>query len=693
HQPVHDPDAQYLRSIKVSAPTFDGKLDPQAFLDWLKNMDRYFDWYALTEPRKVKFAAMKLTGPACQYWSNLETLRHIRGELPITTWREMADELKRKYLPPSFYHRLLDKWHRLTQGTKSAKEYVAQFDELFTRCSTIEQEAPMKVLSKFRAGLRNDLQAELFARGIDTLEKAYALVQDLDEAKSHRNQDFRTYSSQSSRATTSSQPPSRSNPSSSQPKVDPKGKEPERDFSKIGPHVKCYKCQGYGHVVANCPTRHKVAIIDGQYEFEPELDSDEFIHQVDDDTDDFEDEADDTVLGCLRQIETPTVSVVRCATSQSKVVDDWRRTSIFHTFTKIGDKNCKVIVDSGSCINAVSSAVIAKLGLKVVPHPNPYKVSWINDTALNVQERCLVSLQFSIYKDKVWCDVLKMDVGQVILGRPWLFDNDVHIFGRSNMLLFEHDGKKVKILPVQPKGNDKKPDPNKFSQGVNLIGAKEIDRELSNGAPIFALAAREAPKDIANTAPPEITPVLEEFSDVFPEDLPDQLPPMRDIQHAIDLVPGATLPNLPHYRMNPNEHAELKRQVDELLKKGFVKESMSPCAVPALLTPKKDGTWRMCVDSRAINKITVKYRFPIPRLDDMLDLMSGATIFSKIDLKSGYHQIRIRPGDEWKTAFKTKDGLYEWMVMSFGLTNAPSTFMRVDSSTPPLHRKILGGVL
>jgi hypothetical protein len=177
--------------------------------------------------------------------------------------------------------------------------------------------------------------------------------------------------------------------------------------------------------------------------------------------------------------------------------------------------------------------------------------------------------------------------------------------------------------------------------------------------------------------PEEVQELLEEFIDIVVDELPHSLPPIRSVSHHIDLIPGASFPNKAAYRLTPQENEEVKRKVQDLLDKGLVRESLSLCVVSTVLSSKKDGGWRMCTNSRDINKITIRYIFPFSRMDDLMDCLSGEKYFSKIYLKSEYHQICMREGVEWKTTFKTNEGLYEWLVMPFGLTNAPSTFMRL----------------
>ena len=169
--------------------------------------------------------------------------------------------------------------------------------------------------------------------------------------------------------------------------------------------------------------------------------------------------------------------------------------------------------------------------------------------------------------------------------------------------------------------------------------------------------------------------LLAEFHDVFPKDLPPQLPPKRVVDHRIPTVPSAEPYHRSPYHMSADELAEMKKQIEGFMEKGHIRPSTSPYGAPVLFSRKKDGGLRFCIDYRALNKNTIKNRYPLPRVEELMDQLRGAGIFSKIDLKSGYHQIRVVPEDIYKTAFRTRYGHYEFTVMPFGLCNAPATFM------------------
>ncbi|GJX86154.1 putative reverse transcriptase domain-containing protein [Tanacetum coccineum] len=181
-------------------------------------------------------------------------------------------------------------------------------------------------------------------------------------------------------------------------------------------------------------------------------------------------------------------------------------------------------------------------------------------------------------------------------------------------------------------------------------------------------------KDKSDEKRLEDVPTVRDFPEVFPEDLPG-LPPTRQVEFQIDLVPGAAPVARAPYRLAPSEMEELSTQLQELSDKGFIRPSSSPWGAPVLFVKKKDGSFRMCIDYRELNKLTVKNRYPLPRIDDLFDQLQGSSVYSKIDLRSGYHQLRVRNEDIPKTAFRTRYGHYEFQVMPFGLTNAPAVFM------------------
>ena len=203
------------------------------------------------------------------------------------------------------------------------------------------------------------------------------------------------------------------------------------------------------------------------------------------------------------------------------------------------------------------------------------------------------------------------------------------------------------------------------------MSAMKARRFLRKGCEAFLTLILDSKREQVNL---ENIPVIREFPDVFPEELPG-VPPEREVDLSIEVVQGTTPISRAPYRMAPTELKELKTQLQELLDKGFVRPSVSPWGAPVLFVKKKDGTLRMCIDYRQINKVTVKNKYPLPRIEDLFDQLRAASVFSKIDLRSGYYQLRVKEVDVPKTAFRTRYGHYEFLVMPFGLTNAPAAFM------------------
>ncbi|KAI3760252.1 hypothetical protein L1987_50645 [Smallanthus sonchifolius] len=659
-----DGNRRWDAGIHTDIPEFDGtSLNSEGFIDWLVSVEEVFEFREVPKNKRVSLIATRLRGRASAWWQQLKMTRNRLRKSRIVTWTKMKKCLRDTFLPHNFQRLMYQRLQNLKQGSRSVDEYTTEFYHLVARNDI--QETDEQLVARYIGGLRVQIMDSVNLFDPLTVTEAYQRALAFEKQNRRVGGSYppapaggNSGSGSGGPRVVSSQQRSGANNTGSTSK----------GASSSG--VKCFKCGETGHRQVDCKQAGKRHLLveseDEQYEeYEkaPEYDEEP----------EYEEEFVTGDVGV-------NLVVRRSCYTPKADGDGWLKHNIFHSTCTILGKVCTFVIDSGSCDNLISEEAVQKLALKTESHHKPYKLQWLKKGGeATVSKKALVSFSIgTTYKDDVVCDVVPMDACHLLLGRPWEYDRSIEHDGQSNSYSFMFGGVKITLVPSKPKQLATK-------QSSNLLAISQFEDELVGADNVFVLIGKPVPEEVE--IPEAMVPLLEEFSDVFPDDLPDGLPPLRDIQHHVDLEPGSQLPNRPHYRMSPREHEELRRQVEELISKGHVRESMSPCAVPALLTPKKDGTWRMCVDSRAINKITVRYRFPIPRLDDLLDQISGATIFTKLDLKSGYYQIRLRPGDEWKTAFKTREGLYEWLVMPFGLSNAPSTFMRVMNQ---LFRPFIG---
>ena len=219
------------------------------------------------------------------------------------------------------------------------------------------------------------------------------------------------------------------------------------------------------------------------------------------------------------------------------------------------------------------------------------------------------------------------------------------------------------------------------SESIGLTEGKKRDLMKKTGPKKRFLSVEEWEAEILARVDPgvrgKLKELVDEFKDVFPDTLPKGRPPKRDIVHEIRTEEGAKPPSRPPYRLSPSEQDEMEEQVKDLLAQGFIRPSASPYGAPILFVPKKDGRWCMCIDYRALNKQTVKDQFPLPRIDSLLERLGQAKVFTKLDLASGYHQIAMEETSIQKTAFRTNRGQFEFLVMPFGLCNAPASFQRL----------------
>ncbi|GKB30446.1 ty3-gypsy retrotransposon protein [Tanacetum coccineum] len=663
--PPPPPPHNQPRPPKILLPNFDGS-NP---LDWIFQANNYFEYYSIPADQRVTLAVFYFIGDALSWY------KHLANNNLLGTWATFSRALELRF-GPSTYENHQATLFKLKQ-TSTVSAYQTDFERISNCVTGLSPEA---LLNCFLSGLRADIQNELAILHPTSLHQAYGLaklIEDKINLAKPRFPTTRTYTNPSASTPTLSQLP---NPPSNPPKqttsllTAPPPPKPPLPFTRLSPEALqkrraeglCFRCPEKFHPGHKCNPPQFLLIVDND-----------------------DQSTTDDILSMPTQTDHTNADQLLLATTEPHTPIPPQYLSLspaaylglaspkaLRVTAHIDGHAVTVLVDSGNTHNIIQPRIATFLNLPITPI-SPFPVMVGNGSHIHCDGFCqTVTLNIQNTPFTIPFFVLPIEGADIVLGMAWLSSLGPVLADFSiPCLSFQHQGNTI-TLYGEPLST-----PASSSTIQHLMQKQAI---ASMHTLIFQHA--EPSTTIPKTTPedPHIHNLLNEYSHVF--DSPTSLPPQRNYDHHIPLAPNASPVNVRPYRYPHYQKQIMTDLIAEMLKDGLIKPSHSPYSSPVLLVRKKDGTWRFCVDYRALNAVTIRDRFPIPTVDELLDELHGARIFSKIDLRAGYHQIRVTNEDTHKTAFRTVDGHYEFLVMPFGLSNAPSTF---QSAMNDIFRDVL----
>ncbi|XP_058732695.1 uncharacterized protein LOC131604261 [Vicia villosa] len=656
-----------LRSPKLELSLFDGS-NP---LEWLFQADQFFSFYNMPPENRLSLVSFYMKGDALSWFKWMHQNRLL------TTWGSFTRELELRFGPSTFENHQAELFKLKQLG--SVMEYQTKFEQLGNKVIGLPAEA---ILNCFISGLQLEIQNELAIHKPTTISQAIGLAKliesKLKDSKPKFSKSFPTnYPKQPLPHPTLSNPKALSSPTQNNqyPPKTPTTQQPKTPIRKLTQaqlqerraQGLCFNCDEKFFTGHKCSTGRFLILIadDDISNDQPELEEN-IIDTADTDL-------NDTYFQLSPQAVTGQFSPQTLKFKGS-----------------IAGLPVMVLVDTGSTHNIMQPRIAHHLNLRTTPI-NQFSVMVGNGSHLQCEGICNqveISLQNKPFTLPFY--LLPIEGADIVLGMAWLRTlGPIQADFSIPSLTFQHQNRPL-TLTGDPSSRPMHTTFHQLRQLIHTDSIASFHLLLFEpmDKPINTTASPTLDKS-STTLPKQIFKLLTNFQSIFQQ--PTGLPPPRPQDHHINLFPNTPPINVKPYRYPHSKKDAMASLIQQMLKDGTIIPSTSPFSSPVLLVKKKDGTWRFCVDYRALNAVTIKDRFPIPTIDELLDELGSATIFSKIDLCSGYHQIRVASKDTYKTAFRTFDGHYEFLVMPFGLTNGPSTFQSAmnDLLRPFLRRFVL----